>query len=245
MKRIIQTIPHPSSRTYNATDKRIYTRFHRKPPVNQTTIQSNQSYRKETTLEQEGMNDFISKMYKKKKYCGILDPTAPNNKNIFVETDSDYQKSDRYIDDYKKNHYKKSTQLLIAKTESQFPETYNSQNVFRRDGLVRGYYIKVNQNKNNQINNACKTISNERKIRTIIQTPSSESEGKILYDFNKGAQTQIRQKKIENTNYLNQTYNRNSSNKEYFKKEIDLDEWPSIEKTQRIIYEIFRDFRYI
>ena len=237
MKRVIQTIPHPSSRTYNVTDKRIYTRFHRKPQENQTIIQNNNSYRKETTLEQENMNDLISKMYKEKKYHGTLDPTAPNNKNIFVETDSDYQKSDRYADDYKRNYFKKSTQLLIAKTESQFPETYNSQNVFRKDGLVTGYYIKVNPNKKTQTNNAYKTISNERIIKTIIHTPSIESEGKILYDFNQGAQTQIRQKKIENTKYLNQTYNRNSSNKEYFKNELDLDEWPSIEKAQNINYE--------
>ena len=201
MKRVIQTIPHPSSRTYNVTDKRIYTRFHRKPQENQTIIQNNNSYRKETTLEQENMNDLISKMYKEKKYHGTLDPTAPNNKNIFVETDSDYQKSDRYADDYKRNYFKKSTQLLIAKTESQFPETYNSQNVFRKDGLVTGYYIKVNPNKKTQTNNAYKTISNERIIKTIIHTPSIESEGKILYDFNQGAQTQIRQKKIETTKY--------------------------------------------
>ena len=179
------------------------------------------------------MNNYINNIYKQKKYQGFLDSTAPNNKNIFIETDSEPQKSDRNLDNFQKNT-KKSTQLLIAKTESQFPETFNSQNVFRRDGLVKGYYIKATENKNiMNVNNKYNTISNKRMVRTVINSPSEQSEGKILNEFNFGAQTQIRQKKENNMNLLNQTYNRNAINNTFFKKEMDLDEWPSIEKIQK------------
>ena len=179
------------------------------------------------------MNNYITNIYKQKKYQGFLDSTAPNNKNIFIETDSEPQKSDRNLDNFQKNT-KKSTQLLIAKTESQFPETFNSQNVFRRDGLVKGYYIKATENKNiMNVNNKYNTISNKRMVRTVINSPSEQSEGKILNEFNFGAQTQIRQKKENNMNLLNQTYNRNAINNTFFKKEMDLDEWPSIEKIQK------------
>ena len=71
-------------------------------------------------------------------------------------------------------------------------------------------------------------------FQKLINTPSQESEAKILTEFNKGAQTQIR-KKMEKRIYQNQTYN--TINKEYLRKEIDMDEWPSIEKGQKsIIY---------
>ena len=237
MKKVIQTIPRPSSYTYNATDKRIYTRFHRNPQTYQTSFRSNKTYKINTTvLEEESVNNFISNIYKEKKYRGFLDPTAPNNKNIFVETDSDYQKTDSYPDGFQRKPKKKSTQLLIAKTESQFPETYNTQNVFRKNELVTGYYIKVNKNKNTQLNNKYNTLTNQRMIKTFIQTPSAESDGKIIYDYNKGSQTQIRQKKLVNMKYLNQTYNRNYSNKEFLRKDIDLNECPSVEKSQKITY---------
>ena len=236
MKRIIQTIPHPSSNAYYATDKRIYTRYHQNPQINKTSFQKNKTYKIATNIEQESMNEYISNIYKEKKYRGILDPTAPNNKNIFVETDSDYHMTDRNQDGSQRTHFKKSTQLLIAKTESQFPKTYNSQNIFRKDGLITGYYIKVNQ-KQNLLNKNFNTISNHRQIKKALNTPSYESEERMINKYNKGAQTQIRQKKLNKNIYLNQTYNRYNTNNEYFKKEIDLDEWPSDDKNQtKILY---------
>ena len=113
MKKVIQTIPRPSSYTYNATDKRIYTRFHRNPQTYQTSFRSNKTYKINTTvLEEESVNNFISNIYKEKKYRGFLDPTAPNNKNIFVETDSDYQKTDSYPDGFQRKPKKKKHTII-------------------------------------------------------------------------------------------------------------------------------------
>ena len=228
MKREFQTISRPSSNTYNIASKNIYTRYHRKPQVNQATFRANKSYRIETELQEENVNDLITNIYKEKKYKGTLDPTAPNNKNIFVETDSEHRNSNR--GQFSRSQKKKSTQLLIAKAESQFPETYNAQNVFKRDGIIKGYYIKIHNQKRNLLSNT--VVRNNKAFRNIINTPTVESEGKIIYDYNKGAQTQVRQKKIIDRNFTNQTYNGTIINKEIFKKEIDLDEWPSKEKDQ-------------
>ena len=233
MQRVTQSYQQPSTTTYNVNGKRVYARFHRKPQIYPTSFQTNKTYKIETTLEQESMNDFISNIYKEKKYRGVLDPAAPNNKNIFIDTDSEHQKSELGQVEAQRNKNKKSTRLLIAKTESQFPETYNSQNVFRRDGLVRGYYVKVNKGNINKLNNTYNiNTKNTRMIRTLKQTPSPQLEDKIIYDFNKEPQTQIRQKKI-NLKLLNQTYNRNTISHGCFKKELDLDEWPSAERTQK------------
>jgi len=235
MQRVTQSYHQPSSTTYNVNGKRIYTRFHRKPQIYPTSFQTKKTYKIETTLEQESMNNFISNIYKEKKYRGVLDPAAPNNKNIFIDTDSEHQKSELGQDEPKRNKNRKSTRLLIAKTESQFPETYNSQNVFRRDGLVRGYYVKVNKGNINRLNNNYNiNTKNTRMVTTLKQTPSPQLEDKIIYDFNKEPQTQIRQKKI-NLKLLNQTYNRNTISHGCFKKELDLDEWPSVERTQKNI----------
>jgi len=186
----MQTIPRPSSNTYNIASRKIYARYHRKPQLNQTTIRDNKS-KLEMTLEQENVNHLLTAIYKEKKYRSTLDPTAPNNKNIFVETDSENLHSDK--GQLQRNLKKKSTQLLIAKTESQFPKTYNSHNIFKGDGIIKGYYIKLNNQKNNQLSRT--VVLNKKTFRNIINTPSAESEGKIIYDYNKGAQTQIRQKK--------------------------------------------------
>ena len=222
MQRNIQTIPHPSSNTYDVNNRRVYARSHRRLQ-GQTYFQANKTYRIETNLEQENINNYINNMYKEKKYRGIFDPTAPNNKNIFIETDSEPQKSERNPQNLQ-NIHKKSTRLLIAKTESQFPETFNSKTVFTRDGLVKGYYIKVTKSAQNRniinLKNKYNTISNQRKVKTIVHSPSELSEDKIINDNNLGTQTQVRQKTIDNMNLLSQTYNRNTINNTYLQKYI-------------------------
>ena len=230
MRKVIQALPNTSSRINNYGNKRIYTRFHRKPQIYPTTFQTNRLYKVETTNEEENMNNYISDIYKEKKYRGVLDPGAPNNKNIFIDTDSEHQKSEIEPDKISIKN-KKSAKLLIAKTESQYPDTYNSENIFTRDGLVKGYFIKVNEN-NNLKNNSREYINltkNSRKVK-FDYTPSPESEAKYIYNnYNKKTE-QMRTKKI-NLNNLNQTYNRNTLNNGFFKKEIDLDEWPSVDKS--------------
>ena len=230
MRRVIQAIPNAN---INIANKPLYTRFHRKPQIyqtnNQPNYQSNYTYKIEN---QDKLNNYITNIYKEKKYRGVLDPAAPNNKNIFIDTDSEYHKTDRDLEKLAQKE-KKSTQLLIAKTESQYPDTYNSENIFRRDGLIKGYYIKfkdtnnnLNQNNYDKYNTLTK---NSRKIKTIINTPSPEQDIRYKYDYNK---TDLN--KINNNNkkyYVNQTYNRNNVNKGFFKKEIDLDEWPSKDNT--------------
>ena len=232
MRRVYQAIPNTTTNTNKFSSKRPYTRFHRKPQIYPTTYQSNQPYKVETTYEEENLNNYISNIYKEKKYRSVLDPAAPNNKNIFIDTDSEHQKSDREIEKIPHNN-KKSAKLLIAKTESQYPDTYNSQNIFSRDGLVKGYYIKVNQNNNlNNNSGAYNTLSkNSRKIRKITKTPSPESETNYVYNkYNRKTQIEIRNKNM-NLNNFNQTYNKNTSNNGFFRKEIDLDEWPSVDRT--------------
>ena len=133
MKRVIQTTQQPSSNTYNVTTKKVYTRFHRKPQVYQSSFQANKTYKVIDRLDKENINTLITNIYKEKKYRGVLDLTSPNNKNICIDTDSENQKSEKGSGFSAKDQNKKSTKLLIAKTESQFPETYNSLNVFRRE----------------------------------------------------------------------------------------------------------------
>ena len=229
MQRVVRAIPNPSSNTYTVTNKPVYKRFHRKPQIYPTSFQTNKTYKIETHLEQDNINNYLSNIYKEKKFRGVLDPTSPNNKDIFIDTDSEPQKSEKK--EGKVIHpLKKSAKLLIAKTESQFPQTYNSQNIFQRDGLIRGYYIKVkdpNNKPNDNIYNTYNTLTtNNRMAKSIMQTPSAGLDSNVIYDYNQGSQSQIRTKKV-NMNF-NQTYNRNG----YFRKEIDLDEWPSIDKNQ-------------
>jgi hypothetical protein len=235
MQRVKQTIPILSSNTYDVNSQRIYTRFHRKPQMYQPSFPTNKTIRIEKTIDQGSMNDFVAKIYKEKKYRGVLDCTSPNNKNIFIDTDSEHQKSEIGQDDYHQpRNNKKSTRLLIAKTESQFPETYNSQTVFRRDGLVRGYYIKVNNKSTEKFtDNYDINTQNARMINTYVQTPS-QPEGRYIYDIKEPHTQIIREKKI-NLKLLNQKYNRNTISHGCFKKELGLDEWPSVEKTQKII----------
>jgi hypothetical protein len=244
MKRVIQTTQQPSSNTYNVTTKKVYTRFHRKPKVYQSTIQANKTYKVIDNLEKENINTLITNIYKEKKYRGVLDLTSPNNKNICIDTDSEHQKSEKGSGFSPKDQNKKSTKLLIAKTESQFPETYNSLNVFRKDGLVRGYYVRVSENRD-KIKNYNTMTGNGRMIRTYIQTPSPEHEDRIGQDYNFGAQTQIRTKRINiDTKNIDRTYNRNTVQRKIFRREMDLDEWPSVEKQIKYIYRGNKDIQF-
>ena len=186
----VSKIPKELS-TYNSSNQQIYTRFHRKPQIYPTSFQKNKK-NQINTLEEENVNSLITDIYKQKKYRGMLDPASPNNKNIFIDTDSEVQKSDKFQGDFKNTHDKKSTQLLIAKTESQFPETYNSQNIFRRDGLVKGYYIKVNPRKAFNTYDYFKNGRNKNTgIKTVFKTPEPEDDENVIYDNNQQYQTQI------------------------------------------------------
>ena len=241
MQRVLRAFPNISTYTNNFASKPIYTRFHRKPQVFSSKTQANKTYKIQTNLEDESMNNYISDMYKEKKYRGVLDPAAPNNKNIFIDTDSEHQKSGRNHNNLPNE--KKSEKLLIAKTESQYPYTYNSRNVFSRDGVIKGYFIKSDENDDNNniinnINNINKsnvyipynTLTKNTRKRININTPSPDQEAKFLYNYNNGAKTQVRDNRV-NQNFLDQTCNKSNITNRQFKKEIDLDEWPSIERT--------------
>ena len=240
MQRVVQ-IPNASS-TYNSTNQRIYTRFHRKPQIYPSSFQMNKKPQVDN-LEEENINNLITNVYKQKKFRGMLDPTSPNNKNIFIDTDSEVIKTDKIPEEFKKVHNKKSTQLLIAKTESQFPETYNSQNVFKRDGLTKGYYIKVNPKKDYNTYDYMNNIQNRNNVvRTVFQTPEPEYDENMIYGYNQGAKTQIRPKK-EINNYLNYTDNANVRSKEQFRNQ-DLKEFNPLEQNHNnIIYYQNKDFQ--
>ena len=221
-------VPNATS-TYNSTNQRIYTRFHRKPQIYPSSFKMNKKDQK-NTLEQENMNNLISDIYKHKKFRGILDPTSPNNKNIFIDTDSEIQKSQILPEEYQKIHSKKSTQLLIAKTESQFPETYNARNIFTKDGIIKGYYIKVNPKKDyntyDDNYNYIKNAQNRNEgIKTVFQTPDPEIDENIIYNYNPKIKTLNRPKK-EGYNYFNYTDNANFRRKKQFGKENGEEECP-------------------
>ena len=244
MQRIIQ-VPNATS-TYNNTNQRIYTRFHRKPQVYPTSFQMNKKTVQIDKLEEDNMNSIITDIYKQKKFRGMLDPTSPNNKNIFIDTDSEVQKSEKIQDEFDKVHNKKSTQLLIAKTESQFPETYNAQNVFKRDGLTKGFYIKVNPKKDNNTYNYMNTIENKNNVvRTVFQTPEPEFDENIIYDYNYNQipKTQIRPKKEINT-YMNYTDNGNIRKKDQYNNQVNGDKFHSLEpNTNRNVYYRNKDIQ--
>jgi len=227
----LQQIPNVTS-SYNATNQQIYTRFHRKPQVYPTSFQTNK-ISKIDTLEEENVNSLISDIYKQKKFRGILDLTCPNNKNIFIDTDSEVQKSEKIMEEFQNSHNKKSTQLLIAKTESQFPETYNSQNVFSKDGLIKGYYIKVNpKNDYNTYDYMQKPENRNVGIRTLFQTPEPDYDENMIYGYNNQYQTQERPKK-EGYNYLNYTGHANIRRKDQFEKEAVKEEMKSLERYKK------------
>ena len=233
MRRALETIPIRPSYVTNIANKPIYTRFHRKPQIYQDNYPTNQTYKIEKTFEQENMNNYLSNIYKEKKYRGVLDPAAPNNKNIFIDTDSEHHLSEREEGVINPKRNEKSAKLLIAKTESQYPETFNSQTIFRRDGLTKGYFVNLNGNNNLNynnylnFNNTYNTLTKKSKnVQSIINTPSQYDENKYIYNYNKGVQA-------KNVNNINQPYNKNTMNNGLFKKEIDLDEWPSVDRNKK------------
>ena len=222
MKRVVQ-IPN-NILTYNAANQPIYTRFHRKPQIYPSSFQANKK-NQINNLEEENVNSLISNLYKQKKIRGMLDPGAPNNKNIFVDTDSEVQRTEKIQEEYPNTHNKKSTQLLICKTESQFPETYNSQTIFKRDGLTKGYYIKVNpKNDDNTIDYMNNARNRNKVIRTVFETPGPDLEDNMIFGYNKYPRTQIRPKK-EINNYINYTDNGNIRKKDQFRNQAEIGEW--------------------
>ena len=186
---------YPCSNTYNSNQTQGYTRFHRKPQVNQAIYQT----KKIKKIEQEKLNEYLSKYYREKKYQGILDPSSPNNKNIFIDTDSEQQYNTK---GQKEKYNKKSTTLLIAKSESQFPQTYNSQNVFtgNRNNPIKTIY-KKNYYTYNPLNGELYQVKN---------TPTSS----------KVNNNEQRYHKNNNNNYEYKTYN--NFNDEYLNNNIFL-----------------------
>ena len=241
MQRVIQ-IPNATS-TYNSTNQRIYTRFHRKPHVYPTSFQTNKKTIQIDTLEEENMNNIITDIYKQKKFRGMLDPTSPNNKNIFIDTDSELPNTEKIKDESVKAHNKKSTQLLIEKTESQFPETYNAQNIFNRDGITKGFYVKVNPKRDINTYNYMNNIQNRNNVvRTVFQTPEPEFDENMIYEYNQVPKTQIRPTK-ELNNYMNYTDNVNIRGIDQYNNKISREEYHSLEPNSNLIYHRNKDIQ--
>ena len=241
MQRVIQ-IPNATS-TYNSTNQRIYTRFHRKPQVYPTSFQTNKKTIQIDTLEEENMNNIITDIYKQKKFRGMLDPTSPNNKNIFIDTDSELPNTEKIKDESVKAHNKKSTQLLIEKTESQFPETYNAQNIFNRDGITKGFYVKVNPKRDINTYNYMNNIQNRNNVvRTVFQTPEPEFDENMIYEYNQVPKTQIRPTK-ELNNYMNYTDNVNIRRIDQYNNKISREEYHSLEPNSNLIYHRNKDIQ--
>ena len=241
MQRVIQ-IPNATS-TYNSTNQRIYTRFHRKPQVYPTSFQTNKKTIQIDTLEEENMNNIITDIYKQKKFRGMLDPTSPNNRNIFIDTDSELPNTEKIKDENVKAHNKKSTQLLIEKTESQFPETYNAQNIFNRDGITKGFYVKVNPKRDINTYNYMNNIQNRNNVvRTVFQTPEPEFDENMIYEYNQVPKTQIRPTK-ELNNYMNYTDNVNIRRIDQYNNKISREEYHSLEPNSNLIYHRNKDIQ--
>ena len=241
MQRVIQ-IPNATS-TNNSTNQRIYTRFHRKPQVYPTSFQTNKKTIQIDTLEEENMNNIITDIYKQKKFRGMLDPTSPNNRNIFIDTDSELPNTEKIKDESVKAHNKKSTQLLIEKTESQFPETYNAQNIFNRDGITKGFYVKVNPKRDINTYNYMNNIQNRNNVvRTVFQTPEPVFDENMIYEYNQVPKTQIRPTK-ELNNYMNYTDNVNIRRIDQYNNKISREEYHSLEPNSNLIYHRNKDIQ--
>ena len=63
------------------------------------------------------MNIVISQIFINKNNLDVSQTTFSNNKNIFIDANSEIPKSERIQDKYVKVHNKKITQILIAKTK--------------------------------------------------------------------------------------------------------------------------------
>ena len=129
-------------------NKSIYNRVIQQKNYCTTSFNKNTLQPEFTIRQRDLMQPVIYDVIKKKRYRGILDLNSPNNKNICIDSDSEQGIN-------KNNGNKKektATNLLIAKTVCQYPETYDSNSFLRRKvGYNTGYYVKK-INLNNKVN---------------------------------------------------------------------------------------------
>ena len=95
-----------------------------------------------TSLD-KNVDYLVNKAILKKRYLGILDPTSPNNKDIFIDSDSE-----RYSTKRKTNN----TKLVIEKSVSQYPKNIRDFGKYLRESSS-SYNNILSSQKNYNIGN--------------------------------------------------------------------------------------------
>ena len=142
----------------------------------------------------------LNKAIDKKKYLGIFDPTSPNNKDIFIDSDSEANSPKR-----NPNH----TKLVIAKSISQYPKNIKDFGKFLQESSSS--YVNVlrslknnNIENNNNNNNLFYDNNNQRYFdNNIYEDPSMSFNNDPSYTFNKPT--------IKFQNFNNHTFAPNNS----------------------------------
>jgi len=152
----------------------LYTRATLKNSSNNNFSRNNFINNEISNISKNNFN-LLSRVYSKNKYRGVLDTTSPNNKDIFIDSDSEGPMKKTSKNTEKKNIIDKNgcAKLVIEKVESQDPihnnEYYKFTNQkpkdfeinpnllpksFSNKNLLLRYSSKTQNNKNSRRNNS-------------------------------------------------------------------------------------------
>ena len=170
---------------------------------------------KSPTIYEAGIDNYFANEIKKAKYQGVFDPTSLGNKNIFLDSnksnnknsENNIQKKVRKNNIYY-NRLGDGKNLLIVKTETQYPLNYESKTINNDLNYNQGqgkniynfnnYYI---ESRNNNYRNIY-AKSNENKRNNYYSPKKNEKKNEYLLNNNKY------QTKTINIEKLNRDYNK-------------------------------------
>ena len=149
----------------------LYTRATLKNSSNNNFSRNNFINNEISNISKNNFN-LLSRVYSKNKYRGILDTTSPNNKDIFIDSDSEGPMKKTSKNTEKKNIIDKNgcAKLVIEKVESQDPihnnEYYKFTNQKPKDFEINPNLLpKSFSNKNLLLRYSSKTQNNKNSRR--------------------------------------------------------------------------------
>jgi len=199
-----------------------------------------------TEINNISKNNFnlINRVYSKNKFRGVLDTTSPNNKDIFIDSDSEgpMKKASKNTD--KKNNItdrNRCAKLVIEKIESQEP-VYNKEyckftNQKPKDFVNQNIFPKSFSNKNLLLKYSSKTQNNKKVYRNNYLAQSQQ----LMKYQNKMPFTQYQ---VLNNNTLRRSYKQDSTSKildtdsNYFNSSNNLNEPDYFFRTQKGFYRL-------
>lgn len=152
--------------------KPLYPKTSLKKASKNINSKNNFTYSEINNISRNNAN-LLNKVYSKNKFRGVLDTTSPNNKDIFIDSDSERPSKNREKKS-KISNKNRCTKLVIEKVESQKPVNNNeyykftnqkpkgfvvnsnnfSKKSFSNKNLLLRYSSKTQINKNVQRNNS-------------------------------------------------------------------------------------------